>query len=204
VVEIDSRLYAREIIDAAKESARLAVEAYHRSQPLEPGMPRGLLRAEIRPPTVADAVQELLSAEGALVIEKETVRLPQFVANLSETQEPKADALRAALRDAGSEGRRVAELVTITPNAREIAEFLTRVGEARRIGADRYYDATALEDLKNSIIGEIENVGGVATPAQLREKTGLSRKFLIPVLEWLDAAGFTVRVGNGRSLGPKA
>jgi selenocysteine-specific elongation factor len=93
-------------------------------------------------------------------------------------------------------------LESVGQGAREIAEFLVRVGEAKRIGADRYYDTSEFERLKNDIVSEIARVGGVATPAQLREKTGLSRKFLIPALEWLDGEGVTAREGDGRRLGP--
>lgn len=203
-VKIHSQLFASAVVNAAKERARGEVDAYHRSHPLKSGMPRGLLRAAIRPPAIADAVQDLLRDEATLAIEGETVRLVGFEAKLSDSQGAEADALRTALRDAGNEGRTVSELESVAQGAREIAEFLVRVGEARRIGADRYYDANELEKLKNDIVSEITRVGGVATPAQLREKTGLSRKFLIPALEWLDGEGVTAREGDGRRLGPKS
>jgi len=189
-------------VNEAKERARSEVEAYHQSYPLKSGMPRGLLRAAIRPPVIADAVQGLLRDEATLAIEGETVRLVGFEAKLSEVQGAEADALRRTLREAGNEGRTVTELESVGQGARDIAEFLVRIGEAKRIGADRYYDASELEKLKNDIVSEIARVGGVATPAQLRDKTGLSRKFLIPVLEWLDGEGVTAREGDGRRLGP--
>ncbi len=202
VVKIQSQLFAGAVVNEAKERARSEVEAYHQSYPLKSGMPRGLLRAAIRPPVIADAVQGLLRDEATLAIEGETVRLVGFEAKLSEVQGAEADALRRTLREAGNEGRTVTELESVGQGARDIAEFLVRIGEAKRIGADRYYDASELEKLKNDIVSEIARVGGVATPAQLRDKTGLSRKFLIPVLEWLDGEGVTAREGDGRRLGP--
>ena len=45
--------------------------------------------------------------------------------------------------------------------------------------------------------------GGAVGPAQLRERLGLTRKYLIPFLEWLDAQGFSVRVGDVRRAGPR-
>jgi selenocysteine-specific elongation factor len=41
---------------------------------------------------------------------------------------------------------------------------------------------------------------GEITPAELREITGLSRKFMIPVLEYFDSLKMTVRVGDKRLL----
>ncbi len=53
------------------------------------------------------------------------------------------------------------------------------------------------------VLLEIQRLGR-ATPAQLREKTGLSRKYLIPLLEWMDAQRLTVRQGDSRGAGPAA
>jgi selenocysteine-specific elongation factor len=39
-----------------------------------------------------------------------------------------------------------------------------------------------------------------ATPAQLRDRLGLTRKYLIPLLEWADRRGITRRTGDTRSL----
>ena len=38
------------------------------------------------------------------------------------------------------------------------------------------------------------------SPSELRERLGLSRKYLIPVLEYCDRVGVTTRVGNNRIL----
>ena len=57
-----------------------------------------------------------------------------------------------------------------------------------------------LDGLRDAVVEEVRRLGR-ATPAHLREKTGLARKYLIPVLEWLDACGYTVREGDARRLG---
>jgi hypothetical protein len=40
--------------------------------------------------------------------------------------------------------------------------------------------------------------GAERTPSELRDLLGISRKFLIPFLEYCDAAGYTMRSGAGR------
>ena len=87
--------------------------------------------------------------------------------------------------------------------AAELAEFFVRSGTAVRVGSDRYYDREALAEISRKTVAEIERLGEV-TPANLREALGLSRKYLIPLLEWLDARQVTVRVGDARRLGPNA
>jgi selenocysteine-specific elongation factor len=44
---------------------------------------------------------------------------------------------------------------------------------------------------------------GTIIPAAVRDRLGISRKYLIPLLEWADERGITVRVGEGRRLRAK-
>jgi selenocysteine-specific elongation factor len=74
---------------------------------------------------------------------------------------------------------------------------------AVRVGKDRYYDRDSLDRLLQQILAGVREVER-ASPAQLKEVTGLSRKYLIPLLEWMDAELLTLRHGDGRTLGPKA
>jgi len=85
----------------------------------------------------------------------------------------------------------------------EIAEFLVREGTAIRLGSDRYYDRQHLEGAARKVLGAIRSRGQV-TPSEVREILGLTRKYLIPILEWMDSAGLTVRAGDARRLGPTA
>jgi len=85
----------------------------------------------------------------------------------------------------------------------EIAEFLVREGTAIRVGSDRYYDRLQLEGAARKVLGAIRSNGQV-TPSEVRDVLGLTRKYLIPILGWMDSVGLTVRVGDARRLGPAA
>ena len=65
------------------------------------------------------------------------------------------------------------------------------------VEADRYFDAQALrgavEKLARTMRGE-----GVTSPARLREVLGVSRKYLMPILEFCDRRRYTERRGDGR------
>jgi selenocysteine-specific elongation factor len=41
---------------------------------------------------------------------------------------------------------------------------------------------------------------GRITPAAFRDRLGTSRKYVVPLLEWFDATGVTVRTGDARVL----
>jgi selenocysteine-specific elongation factor len=72
-------------------------------------------------------------------------------------------------------------------------------GELEPVERDRHYSREALE----RFVGTLLEMGksDLITPGQVRDRLGISRKFLIPLLEWSDARGITVRAGEGRRLG---
>ena len=74
-------------------------------------------------------------------------------------------------------------------------------GRVEAVERDRYYTREALEQF-TGILEELGR-GGSIVPAQIRDRLGISRKFLIPLLEWADGRGITLRVGEGRILREK-
>ncbi len=200
-----SRLVAATVVEQARAATLEALAGYHQQHPLEPGMPRELLRSVVTSPELADHVHDRLAREGRVAIEGGTARLADFRPRLSDQQAVWMERVRAALTAAGSRGRTGAELADEVPAeaALQLAGYLVRQHTAVRVGKDRYYDRSALDRLRDDIVDEVGKLGR-ATPAQLRKRTGLTRKYLIPVLEWLDGAGYTVREGDTRRVGPAA
>jgi selenocysteine-specific elongation factor len=71
-------------------------------------------------------------------------------------------------------------------------------GRVEAVERDRYYARQALD----RFVEALTDLGRETTiaPAALRNRLGISRKFLIPLLEWADGKGLTVRVADGRKL----
>lgn len=205
VLTIEGRLLPQDVVEASRRLLEEALRTYHEEHPLEPGMPRELMRAALDLPQLADYLEEGLAHEGWIVLEGGTARLASYRPSLSDEQQRWSARICTALADAGYEGRSSQELSEHAPQAEAVAlvEYLVRQGTAARVGKGRYYDRGALGRLRDEIVQEVGRLGR-ASPAQLRVRTGLTRKFLIPVLEWLDGAGFTVRDGDARRLGPAA
>ena len=136
--------------------------------------------------------EELLISDGIVAI-------PGFVPSLAGGE---ADLGRivAILEEAGLTPPTVGEL--------EAATGLTGVLTALRFGAkdgrviavesDRYFSPVHV----NRFLDTIRELGtqGTLTPPAIRERTGLSRKYLIPLLEYADRVGVTRRVGEARVL----
>ncbi|MDH4046095.1 MAG: SelB C-terminal domain-containing protein, partial [Gemmatimonadota bacterium] len=85
---------------------------------------------------------------------------------------------------------------------RAVVDFLERESAIVRVGRDRYLDAGIIQEIVRHA-REALGASGELGPAQLRDRLGLTRKFSIPLLEWLDGQGFTVRRGDVRIAGPR-
>jgi selenocysteine-specific elongation factor len=71
-------------------------------------------------------------------------------------------------------------------------------GRVEAVERDRYYAREALEQF-TGVLHELGQEGSIV-PGKIRDRLGISRKFLIPLLEWADAHGITIRVGEGREI----
>lgn len=176
---------------------------HHESKPLDPGMDLEEFRRALGLGPAGASLVERLRSEGDVVVEQGFVRQTGFRSSLSASQSAAREPLMAELESAGYRGLTSAELERVIANQdwREIAEFLVREGSMTRIGKDRYYSSGTLQLLIREVEEEIALRGGVASPTELKGRLGVSRKFLIPLLEWLDAKGVTVREGDYRKIG---
>ncbi len=110
-----------------------------------------------------------------------------------------AAALAARVEAAGLAAPGLAELAPdATPALLREAEL---AGLVHRVDRERWLGATAARRLQS----DLRNLAatGAITPGRLRERTGLSRKHLIPLLEWADRQGWTLRRGDVRVPGPR-
>ena len=67
------------------------------------------------------------------------------------------------------------------------------------VGGDLYLAASAVERARAALVASFERHGHLEIP-ELRDELGTTRKFLIPLLEWFDAQGVTMRQGPHRVL----
>jgi len=74
-------------------------------------------------------------------------------------------------------------------------------GQVEAVERDRYYAREALERF-TGVLNDIGQTGPIV-PANVRDRLGISRKYLIPLLEWADGRGITIREGDARRLRSK-
>jgi selenocysteine-specific elongation factor len=176
------------------------VRAWQAAHPSEPGLPLETLRAGLRvPAAIIDAVIGEESKTGRLVVMESVIRTPDFRPRVASGDEG-VRRLVEVLARAGLNPPSVGELESSIGGS-EIGAALrlaARDGRVVAVERDRYYAAAPLEQFVEALraLGATEPI----TPGALRDRLGLSRKFLIPLLEWADARGVTERVGDARRL----
>ena len=82
---------------------------------------------------------------------------------------------------------------------RAMLAHLARGGGVESVDQERYAASTALAEFRAALEAALKELGS-ATPAQLKDRFGLTRKYLIPLLEWADRRGITRREGDARVL----
>jgi len=100
----------------------------------------------------------------------------------------------------GLEGVTVAEGIdAFGAGVEEVLRHAERRGNLIRIGGVRYCDASVLAEAVGRLRAAMIS-GKEFTPTELRGVFGVSRKYLIPLLEYCDAARVTIRRSGGRVL----
>lgn len=203
VERVEATLVPRSRLEQGEEAALAAVRAYQVANPSESGIPRETLRQSLaRFGLAGEAAVLRLVARGALVVEAAITRESGF----SPTVPGGEAAIDRVVRAVSSAG-------LAPPSSKELEADLqvSGIGEALRvaartgrivpIGGDRYSSRNALTEF-TTVLASVAARGPI-TPGALRDATGLSRKFLIPLLEWADQAGLTIRRGAARVPGPR-
>jgi selenocysteine-specific elongation factor len=176
---------------------------YHRQHPSAVGMPLETLRHSLRgPDDVVEAALTDLGRAGRIRRNDGTVALAGFSPRVTGG-DAEIDRVVGILVDANLTPPSISELEQST-GRRDLLAILRLAAASGRVEAverDRYYTREALEQFT----GVLRDLGehGAIVPAQVRDRLGISRKYLIPLLEWADGRGITVRVGEARELREK-
>ena len=200
-LQVGGRVYAPGAADTVRAQLHGLVDEHHRTFPLEPGASLQSVRARLV--GGAELVELVLSdalAAGTLAVDGGQLRRAEWRPALTAAQSDLLSRLAATLKTAEREPPSVAELSAIHGDVvSALVRLLEREGTIVAVEPDRYYDAAVLERLIDSL-RERMVPGREYGPAELRELLGVSRKYLIPLLEYCDRMRVTDRLPGGRVL----
>jgi selenocysteine-specific elongation factor len=194
----------QESIDEAGSRALSVLREYHRQHISEPGMPLETLRHSIRAGhLVVEAALNESTRAGRLRRIDGIVALAGFVPRVVGG-DPEIERVVGLLLEANLTPPSVPELER-SSGRRDVLAVLRLAAARGRVEAverDRYYSREALDQF-TSVLTELGQEGDIV-PSAIRDRLGITRKYLIPLLEWADGKGITVRVGEGRRLRSRA
>ncbi len=203
---------------AVAEAERLAtlVGDYHQTHPLDLGMSLQALRSsppgspalERRsgqgtrvPEPIMDLVIDLGRRKLLFEVEGGVVRRPGWTPTLDHGTSDARNALVRRLAESRWQVPTVMELERefVGAPVRALLAHLAREGGVEPLDQERFATPAALAEFRGALRAELGQLGS-ATPAELRDRLGLTRKYLIPLLEWADRQGITERRGDVRVL----
>ncbi|HEV2754771.1 MAG TPA: selenocysteine-specific translation elongation factor [Actinomycetota bacterium] len=196
VVALGGWLVTAERRDELAAAVTRALAEYHDEHSLERGMPRELLKpvVALRP----DAFDALLDGIEGVVQEGAMVRLAGHAVALRPAEQEARNRIVEQIEAAGFTPPLASELGA----DRALLRALSESGDLVSVG-DFYLTAAQAETARAKVVAAIGETDGL-TVAQIRDLLGTTRKYAVPLCEWLDATGTTRRRGDLRVLGPRA
>jgi len=214
IVVVDSttqRYLAADIADAIRQTLVDNLTAYHRDNPLQLGLSKEELRSglgrQVDQKVFGFCLGDLLRKE-IVVQEESLVRLATHRVALKADEEKLQQEIIQWYHDKGlftPTFKETMEHFAAYPESqvKEVIDLQLREGKLVKISDSLYYSKRTIEQLIASVEEFIKKEGEIDAPG-FKNLTGLTRKFSIPILEYLDRIKLTIRIGDKRILRKKA
>jgi selenocysteine-specific elongation factor len=206
VLLVDREWYVHvDSADRIRQEAEAALTAFHTREPLKAGMSKEELRTRLGglEERVFLALLDRFAAAGVLVVDKDKVRRAGHTVRLTPAQQAMSDRIEAEFRAAGvappTLEEAFAKLGLEGASAQAMAQLLVDGRRLVRIREGLYFHAEPLQAAVARVVAFLREHRAI-TPQEIKDLLGISRKYAIPLLEWLDAQRLTVRVGDKRVL----
>jgi len=206
LIRIQDRLFAHFELKLAQESLLDAVSDFHKRDPLRPGMPKGELQEDMsRALNMASELFEAaisnLAKDKKIEVAGELVRLPGRSAVMKDEEAESKKKIEAAFATAGLKVPALPEVLAglkiDKARAQKIVTLLLRDKVLIKVSDELVFHRSALEHLRQQVAAQKAKSPSMDV-GHFKEMTGVSRKYAIPLLEYLDRERVTKRVGDSR------
>ncbi len=183
-----------------------ALQSFHEAHPLRPGMPRDELRLQVAgapsPELFEHGLACLLEA-GKLKAEGAALSLTDHRIRMTPEQERVRQGIQVSLREGGAAPPDLQELpprVEGDPQTvRDVAAAMQAMGELVRLEETLLFDPDVLSNVEQALVDYLGANGEIGVSA-FRDLAGTTRKYAVPLLNYFDGRGVTVRAGDVRVL----
>jgi len=175
------------------KKATSTLQEYHQKFPTRPGMPRAELVNRLKIGANQAAILQRLVDEGIASRDGTAIRLPTHQVQLTPAQQTKVDTFLKSLAQAPYSPP--SELIPET----DLLNLLITRGEVVKLTGDVVFSTSAYNEMVEKVTAHLKAHGKV-TLAEVRDMFNTSRKYAMALLEHLDRAKITRRLGDERVL----
>jgi selenocysteine-specific elongation factor len=191
-----------------EERALRALARLHAAHPRHATIPRAQLTAafpDLPSETLASGLIERLKMHGKVVADGRGVALAGYEPTLSQAERKLKAELHHQIRAGGMSPPDASELAASAgPRAAVVPDLLALLRDEEHlveISSSLYLDTDSEQELRRRVIERLAG-GSAITMSELRDLLGTTRKYAVPIGEYLDRIGITKREGDVRRLGP--
>jgi selenocysteine-specific elongation factor len=183
-----------------------ALKEFHASHPLVPGMDmeelRGKLPYQVSPKIFRVLVESLIN-EKTIAKEENLLRLAAHRVQLGGQEKTQMERIKKILGEepmAPPDLKEIEKQLGVNRNKlNEVIRLLERDRSVVRVAPDLYYLSNSVDQVR-AVLKKFLLEKGEITAASFRDLIGSSRKYTIPLLEYFDREGVTIRIGDVRRL----
>ena len=199
----------RDSLEQHEQSIQRVLAELHAHSPLEKSIPRSRLVQALsrrgQPHVIAALIDRLIRA-GQIVGDDQSVALPKFAPKLTAAQAQLKQRLLDAFAAAGLSPPDVTSVArgarASDADLRPVVDLCVAEGQLVHVGDGMFLHRDA-EAVLRVRVRQIFNGHGALTLSRIREALGTTRKYALPLCEYLDRVGVTRRVGHERVLASK-
>ncbi|MDQ1237969.1 MAG: selenocysteine-specific elongation factor [Thermodesulfobacteriota bacterium] len=200
----ENRLVHIDFVELVRERVLSRLAKFHADNPLKQGISKQELRSvSFGSEKLFKAVLDKLVQGSAIVAEGDLVRASSHQVTLGQAEKDITDRLTTIIVEGRNAPPTVKEILAMTGweirQVRSLLKVLEATSEIVRVSEDMYFSKEYVEGIKKDLLRYFEQEKSL-TPSKFSEITGSSRKYNIPLLEYLDRERFTIRVGDQRVL----
>ena len=199
-----TRWLAPDVYRRVAERAEKVLGSYFRRQRLATGMPKAEAVKRILPSRavdLADTYIQWLQAQKILVVTGDTVNLPGRAAEMTGEESQLAKDIVTHFDAAGLKPPppgKICEVLGAKPQIFDgVVQYLLEKGDLTRLPGGLLISSSALRAVKDDLRTGSQDRFSVG---DFKSRYQLTRKWAIPILEHLDSAGITRRVGDQRQV----
>ena len=202
IIQVGDFLLSSDAMQKTLEKLVAALEAFHKANPLVGGISKEELREKLGlHQTVMEAMLAQLTRDKKAEVAGEQVRLAGRGVELKDEEAKAKQQIEKAFADAGLKVPLMKEVLDKLPidkaRAQKLVTLLLRDRVLIKLADDLVFHQTALQGLRQ-IMATQKGKNPKIDVATFKDLLGVTRKYAIPLLEYLDQQRVTRRVGDER------